>query len=69
MPDTIEDTWIENVEKLEEHINIYMHEREKAKNAFDVKYNDDTDPNKNNWEKCNKILARKDIVDLLSKPW
>ncbi len=69
LPDTIEDGWIDNVEELEKHIDIYIAEREKAKNAFDIKYNDDTDPTKNNWEKCNKILARKDIIDLLSKPW
>ena len=69
LPDSIEDDWIDDVEKLEEHIDTYISEREKAKNAFDIKYNDDTDPNNNKWEKCNKILSRKDIIDLLSKPW
>ena len=45
-----------------------MHERENAKNAFDIRYNDDTNPDANNWEQCTKVLSRKDINDLLAKP-
>ncbi len=69
LPDSIETDWIENAEKLEKHIDIYMHERENARNAFDIRYNDDTNPDANNWEQCTKVLSRKDINDLLAKPW
>ena len=69
LPDSIETDWIENAEELEKRINIYMHERENARNAFDIRYNDDTNPDANNWEQCTKVLSRKDINDLLAKPW
>ena len=69
LPDSIEDEWIEDVEKLEEHINIYMSEREKAKNAFDIKYNSNVNENENRWELCSKVLSRQDIIDKLTKPW
>ena len=69
LPDSIETDWIENAEELEKRINIYMHERENARNAFDIRYNDDTNPDANNWEQCTKVLSRKDIVDLLNRAW
>lgn len=69
LPDSIETDWIENAEELEKRINIYMHERETDRNAFDIRYNDDTNPDANNWEQCTKVLSRKDINDLLAKPW
>lgn len=69
LPDSIETDWIENAEELEKRINIYIHERENARNAFDIRYKDDTNPDANNWEQCTKVLSRKDISDLLAKPW
>lgn len=69
LPDTIEDDWIESEEKLKERMDIYIHEREKAQNAFSVKYRSSIDPNANKWEQCSEVLSRKDIVAKLSEPW
>lgn len=41
LPDTIDDDWIENEEELRKRMDEYMHEREKAQDAFTVKYSGD----------------------------
>ena len=69
IPDTIEDEWIEDEEKLKERIDIYIEERAKAQNSFSAKYNASVDPDKNRWELCTKVLSRRDVTNILSEPW
>jgi DNA-binding Lrp family transcriptional regulator len=69
LPDTIEDEWIENVEELEQRMNEYIHLRHQAQNAFEVRYQETIDPDKDRWELCSRVLARRDIMDKLSAPW
>ena len=69
LPDAIDDDWIENVEKLEGMMNLYMHLRKEARDRFEIKYREDIDPEKDRWELCATVLARKDVVERLAKPW
>ena len=46
LPDTIEDDWIENVERLEQRMDEYIHLRDQAQNAFEVRYRETIDPDK-----------------------
>ncbi len=69
LPDTIEDEWIENVEKLDEKMNEYIHLRQQAKDVFEMRYQETIDPDKDRWELCSRVLARKDVVERLSTPW
>ena len=69
LPDTIEDDWIENIENLEEMMNQYMHLRQQASNAFEIRYEETIDPDKNRWELCSRVLARKDVIEKLSESW
>jgi superfamily II DNA or RNA helicase len=69
LPDTIEDEWIENVEELEEKMDEYIHLRDRARNVFEVRYQETIDPDKHRWELCSRVLSRRDIVDMLSIPW
>jgi superfamily II DNA or RNA helicase len=69
LPDTIEDEWIESEEKLEEMMDEYIHLREHAKDVFEVRYEETVDPDKNRWELCSRVLARKDVVEKLSESW
>lgn len=69
IPETIDDEWIENEEILKARMDIYIDERDKAQNAFSVKYRTSIDPEANKWELCAEVLSRKNIVDLLSEPW
>lgn len=69
LPDTIEDDWIESVEKLEQMMDEYMHLRQQARDVFEMRYQETIDPDKDRWELCSRVLARRDVVDRLSVPW
>jgi DNA-binding Lrp family transcriptional regulator len=69
LPDTIDDEWIENVEKLEEMMDQYLHLRNQARDAFEIRYERQVDPDKDRWERCARVMSRRDIVDRLSRPW
>ncbi len=69
LPDTIEDDWIENVEELDARVDQYIHERERAKNAFELRYEGTIEPDSNRWELCARVLSRKDVISKLSEPW
>jgi DNA-binding Lrp family transcriptional regulator len=69
LPDTIEDDWIESEEKLEEMMDQYLHLRQEARDVFEMRYQETIDPDKDRWELCSRVLARKDVVEKLSEPW
>ena len=69
LPDTIEDDWIEDVALMEERMNEYMHLRQKARDVFELRYRETIDPDKNRWELCSRVLARRNVVERLSAPW
>ena len=69
LPDTIEDDWIENIEKLDDLMDAYIHLRQEAKDLFEVRYQETIDPEKDRWELCSRVLARRDVIERLSVPW
>jgi superfamily II DNA or RNA helicase len=69
LPDTIDDDWIESVAKLEQMMDRYIHLRQKARDVFEMRYQETIDPDANRWELCSKVLARRDVIDRLSEPW
>lgn len=69
LPDTIEDDWTESVEKLEEMMDEYIHLRQKARDVFEMRYQESIDPDKDRWKLCSRVLARRGVVDRLSSPW
>src|SRR5262249_13006137 len=69
LPDTIEDDWIESVERLEAMMDQYIHLRQRGRDVFELRYKETIDPDKNRWELCFRVLARKDVVEKLSESW
>ena len=69
LPDVIEDEWIEDEEKLEEMMDQYIHLRQQARNVFEIRYQGSIDPDKDRWELCSRVLARRDVLERLSEPW
>ncbi len=69
LPDTIEDDWIETEEKLAEMMDKYIHLRQQARNAFELRYQGSVNPDENRWEQCSRVLSRRDILERLAKPW
>src|SRR5437016_6554769 len=69
LPDTIEDDWIESVEKPEAMMDQYIHLRPQSRDVFELRYKETIDPAKNRWELCSRVLARRDVVEKLSEAW
>lgn len=69
LPDTIEDAWIDTEVRLEEMMDEYIHLRQKARDVFELRYKETIDPDKNRWELCSRVLARKDVVEKLAESW
>ena len=69
LPDTIEDEWIESVEELDEMMDKYIHLRNQARGVFEIRYQETINPDKDRWELCSRVLARRDVIDRLSVPW
>lgn len=69
LPDIIDDEWIDDIQEMEQKMDKYIHLREQAKNAFDLRYQTNISPDENKWENCSKVLSRKDVVDKLSESW
>jgi SNF2 family DNA or RNA helicase len=69
LPDTIEDDWIESIEKLDLMMDEYIHLRQKARDVFEIRYQTTIDPDRDRWELCSRVLSRRDIIDQLSLPW
>lgn len=69
LPDTIDDDWIESEEELDAKMDEYIHLRRKARDVFELRYRETIDPDKNRWEKCSRVLGRRDVIDRLSTPW
>jgi superfamily II DNA or RNA helicase len=69
LPDTIDDDWIENIEKLEKMMDEYIHLRQKARDVFEIRYETTIHPNRDRWELCSRVLSQKDVVEKLSESW
>ena len=66
LPDVIEDDWIEDIENFDERMREYTRKRERA-NAFDLRYAADVEARGERWELCERVLARHDVVEQLSR--
>ncbi len=69
LPDTIEDEWISDVEMLNERLREFTSRRDTAANSFDLKYSESVHPTGPAWETCERVLSRRDIVQLMSRGW
>ena len=69
LPDTIEDEWITDIQKLNERLADYTTRRNQAANAFDLRYADTIMPKGEAWEKCERVLTKRDIVQVMSQGW
>jgi hypothetical protein len=69
LPETIEDDWIENEEQLEAMMDTYIHLRQQTCDAFEMRSQETISPDRDRWELCSRVLARRDVVERLSTPW
>ena len=68
LPDTIDDDWIENEERLAKELDKYI-EAKKQVNGFDLRYNEALDTDEDTWRECVKVLSRRNLEDLMRRGW
>ena len=70
LPDTIEDDWIEDIERLEEELKSFTKPDSPA-DVFSLRYGDflSVDGDDLGWEVWTKVVARRDIEGRLMRPW
>lgn len=77
LPDTLDDDWIENEERLEAELRKHADRKAKA-SAFDVRWGGTATGQgispaqvawQAGWENCTRVLAREDVERLLSEGW
>jgi superfamily II DNA or RNA helicase len=68
LPDTIEDGWIDDQERLEEELDRFIVQKREA-NAFALRYEETIRNDGDRWELCEKVLRRRDLVNKLSEGW
>lgn len=47
----------------------YVHLRQRARDVFEMRYQESIAPDRDRWELCARVLARRDVVDRFSLPW
>ena len=50
-------------------IDQFIHLRQKPRDAFELRYKGTIDAEKNRWELCSRVWARKDVIEELSEAW
>ena len=69
LPDTIDDEWIEDAAHLVQQVDHYIHLRDQARTAFEIRYQATVDVDAYRWERCAQVLSRRDIIDRMAQPW
>jgi len=69
LPDTIDDDWIEDAEHLAQQVDRYIHLRDQARTAFELRYQATIDMDAHRWERCAQVLSRRDIIERMAQPW
>lgn len=70
LPDTIEDDWIEDIERLEQELKNFT-KPESPADVFSLRYGNflTVDGEDQGWEVWTKVVARRDIEERLMQPW
>ncbi|WP_119157542.1 phospholipase D-like domain-containing anti-phage protein [Caldimonas tepidiphila] len=71
LPDTLDDKWIDDQERMSLELDKYIERRQAAKNSFEIRYQtrDSVDPGKERWELCSKVLAKTELLERLNEGW
>jgi hypothetical protein len=68
LPDVIEDDWIHDIERLDDRLKDFTN-RKKQANAFGLRYAADVATDEEKCELCERVLARHDVAERLSRGW
>ena len=68
LPDTIKDSWIEDIETLDESMDQYIDAQKRA-TGFDLRYNSHLSVSDKDWRDCSNVLSQRDFGILMREGW
>jgi hypothetical protein len=57
------------MEELRRQMDQYIHLRNQARNAFEPRVRERRRTSDDGWERCSRVLSRKDVVEKLATGW
>lgn len=69
IPDCIDAEWIDEAEGFEEKAKTHLYLRGVVENIFEEKSKETLGENEDSWERCTKVLSRRDIYLEMSRGW
>jgi hypothetical protein len=57
------------IQPLPDVMDEYIPLRKRARDVFEMRYQETIDPDNDRWKLCSRVLARRDVVGRLSVPW
>jgi SNF2 family DNA or RNA helicase len=70
IPDVLDDEWIDDVEGMLEKMERYLHLEPEREDVFGDRYRGTlVDADRERWSTWSRVLTRRDVRALLSKPW
>ena len=68
VPDTINDEWIEDIERLGEKMDEFISAQREA-TGFDLRYRATAGPSQKDWRECTEVFSRRDFAQLMRTGW
>ena len=68
LPDTIDDSWIDDIESMDEKMDDFIDARKRA-TGFDLRYNDSLNADEDAWRDCSDVLSQRDFRKLMQGGW
>lgn len=69
IPDCIDAEWIDQIENFVDKAKTHVYMRDAIKNIFEETSKETLTANGNAWERCTKVLSRRDITQAMSRGW
>jgi len=69
LPDCIDDDWIDDIEKFKDLAQTHLHLRGEISNIFEETWGATVSNEQNRWDECNRVLSRRDVEQVMAKPW
>lgn len=69
LPDVIDDSWIDDIEALEEGLKDYTKKKTSTADVFELRYGNFLEDDGSSWQLCEQVLDKDEAMKLLSSGW
>jgi Superfamily II DNA/RNA helicases, SNF2 family len=69
LPDVIDDSWIDDIEALEEGLKDYTKKKTSTADVFELRYGNFLEDDGTSWQLCEQVLDKDEAMRVLSSGW